>query len=344
MVQEVATIRFYKVSKCGFYKFGAEKPLFGSLEDTLTQLQSWSAGSDLSLTKISDVNEASDSHPVYLFGIEKHGDEWVYATWNEVPSSELGVASVELNSKVGHPQVHDNPVAENTIPGYATYFWAIPKKNLVASIRFGRMITGQRPMTEYLSQFMARQSSYAVSEKDEDGDTVVIGYSNTADQSLKPVKPYIKLGAYAKDGPTDLIIKNRSRIRKVIRRGHVTSKKKMDKALWQKAIGFVRGNEDKAHEVMALSHSIYLELEYQPSLEELKSMIEREEKDESADGWDDLGFVLRGDANKIHWVGRSQAMADFNLNIERLGPETIALPSLAESLSAQRDSIIAILK
>lgn len=107
-VEEVK-INFYSINKCGFYFRGNDNPDFGGIDDVLSQLQKWSKGIDLSLTKISDPSASADQLPVYLFGLHNTTDSWVMATWNEVPATESGVPSIRRDSKVARPKFSSVP-------------------------------------------------------------------------------------------------------------------------------------------------------------------------------------------------------------------------------------------
>ena len=176
MQQEQAKISFYRVNKCGFYEWGAAAPAFGDLDDSLEQLHKWANGVELSQTKIANPAGKEGGMPVYLAGIEKHGDSWIFATWNEVPATEGGVASIAMNSVVGAPEVHINGIKPNSIPGYATYFWALPQLGVLASVRFNHKVSGQQEMRAYLERFLALESEYAVEGQNEDGALSIVGY------------------------------------------------------------------------------------------------------------------------------------------------------------------------
>lgn len=340
--KEEVRIDFHSISKCGWYKHGDAVPAFSSVEDVLAQLAQWSAGVDLSLTKMADPGGKNNQEPVYLFGTKKIGDNWVFATWNEVPASEAGVASVALNSKVGVPKVSMNKVDPNGVPGFATYFWVLPKKGLLATVRFGsRPSTGQSGMVGYVGRFMSSYMSYCIQGVNFQGKPAVVGYTDLGNGVPKKVRPAFKTNAFAKTGPRDLILANVDKIRKVVRRGHVTALNEVDRAWWQSSMRFIRaaGRPD----YIAVRRSAYIELEYQPTLEELKAMIAAEEADPEVTGWDDMGFVLQGQTKTL-WLSREQASGDFELDIDRTDAETINLEALLTELNAKQIQILRVLE
>lgn len=338
---ETAKVSFFRVDRCGYYRHGIAAPEFGSLEDTLAQLASWGSGVDLSQTKLADASGKSDEEPVYLFGIVKENDTWVLATWNEVPSHEAGIASVQLDSKVGKPQVTLNSIPKNSIPGYATYFWFIPGMDLLATIRFGRPVSGQTNMVGYVNRFLSQFTSYAIWKDTSSVNPNVLGYTDDDDDIPKKVRPSFKTSAVVKPGLREHVIQHHADIRKVVRRGHVSTYKKVERDMVQGFLRFIRSGASNPHFV---NQSVYLEMEYRPSLAEVVEMIEAEDGDAESYGWDDLGFILQGESNKTYWIGRSSAVGDFNLQVKRLDEETIDLDSLVKALNHNRQQILKILE
>jgi hypothetical protein len=341
--QESVKITFYNVHRCGYYQIGYDTPDFSSLGDVLMQLQSWTNGVALSLTKIADPGGNNEEYPVYLLGIERHGDEWAFATWNEVPSHESGVASVKLDSKVGAPQVHINGIEPNSIPGYATYFWAVPNEGLIASIRFKHKSNGQERMRKYLKRFMAIFTSYVVRGEDSEGNITVIGYTNTEDGKPTKAKPYFKTTPFVKPAQRSFLLENHHRIRKVVRKGHVTVTNGIHRSWWQNTIKFLHGSKEAASQTF-VDKRFYVDLEYQPDRDELASMINAEEQEPEGAGWDDMGFVMSGEPGKIHWLGRNNASGDFNLMIERIDDEAVNLKFLLHVLRQNKSHILKLLE
>ncbi|MCS3393216.1 hypothetical protein NX868_17670 [Burkholderia thailandensis] len=341
---ETVKITFYKIDQCGYYPWGSRQASFGGISDTFEQLRDWSAGMPLSLTKLFDDGGANDERlPIYLAGIVARGNEWVFATWNEVPAHEGGVASISRDSPVGDPEVHINEIAENSIPGYATYFWVIPQRSLIASIRFVHNVSGQQGMRDYVERFLAREARYVVGGQNEDGENVVVGYAEDG-VNLDGVKyPKFKTLAFVKDGPRQYILDNVGRIRRVMRRGHLTVENRVQRTTWEGLVSFIRGRRPDDQPIV-MDKSVFVEMEYQPTIDELREIFARE--DENGDGrmWDDIGFKFQGEGSKPYWLRRSLASDSFEIYVERRNEEIVDLEVLAGSLNDHRRRILAILE
>lgn len=217
-----ARITFYSVAKCGFYKRGEKGPSFGGLADTFQQLADWSNGLELSLTKLIDAAPDAVTMPVYVLEMVPCGAGWMLACWNEVPSKDGNITSVSKNSIVGAPLVHLNEVVENSIPGYATYFWIIPEKDVIASIKFSDFTTGLKAMSGYVSDFLMLESTYAIDATDAEGQPYIAGYTDKADNIPTAAKPRFKLIIFSKKGRRTYLLENHAKIKKVLRVGRVT--------------------------------------------------------------------------------------------------------------------------
>ncbi|WP_230954797.1 hypothetical protein [Burkholderia gladioli] len=344
MPNETVKITFYKIEKCGFYAWGGAQASFGGVADTFAQLRNWSAGMPLSLTKLFDAGGANDEIlPVYLAGIVQRGNEWVFATWNEVPAHQGGVASVSRDSPVGAPEVHINEIAENSIPGFATYFWVIPQRNLIASVRFVHNISGQPGMRAYVERFLARESQYVVNGQNELGENVIVGYAEDG-LNIRGVRyPKFKTIAFVKDGQRQYILDNAARIKRVMRRGHLTVENQVQRSQWEGIVSFFRGVRADNHPVVA-DKSVFIEMEYQPTVAELREIFAREDENEERRMWDDVGFKFQGEGTKEYWLRRALASDSFSIPVERTNEEVVDLEALAGSLNDNRRRILAILE
>ena len=130
MITEKATFTFYNVRNAGFYRAGASVPEFGSLSETLIDLNCWAAEKVLKETKTFEADE--ERYPAYLVDSKNVGDDWLLLLWNEVPSNGQRMPSLSEDAVYGaDPEVIMNPIRERTIPGFATYFWFIADRNLL---------------------------------------------------------------------------------------------------------------------------------------------------------------------------------------------------------------------
>ena len=163
MISEKATFTFYQVRNAGFYRAGAAAPEFGSLGETLIDLNNWAGQKILKETKTFEADE--ERYPAYLVDSKNVGDDWLLLLWNEVPSNGQRMPSLSEDAVYGaDPEVIMNPIRERTIPGFATYFWFIADRNLMATVKLHNKVTAQATLQNYIQCFLKQSSEHEKAE------------------------------------------------------------------------------------------------------------------------------------------------------------------------------------
>lgn len=338
MSTETASITFYSITQCGFYSWGGDTPLFGTTSQLLTEIEAWSKGKELQQTKLYEPK--GDLLPVYLLDITQHGNDWLVTIWNQVPSTEKGVASVMGSSKVGDANVVMNQVAKGSIPGFATYFWFLPNTEVFASVRFRHLITAQKAMQEYMESFLEFASSHAVLERQEGPhiDAILMGYKEDPAGSEQPslkIYPKFRAELVKKPGKHEHILKNIEQISRVERSMQLRLDKKEDLSMFQAILRFTNmHNPVNPPKQMRFNYRLATGVtkdEVQAIIDSWNAGAEKQ--------WDDYGFVFRG-SNSIHWLSHSLAREDVDLNIERTNDEVVEPVSLLEALHANKTDLL----
>lgn len=340
MTKKQVAITFYEISRCGIYKWGDTTSVLGGLVQTLKELKDWSDGKAISLTKLKQ-SERSDAMPVYLRGVDRLQDDWTVATWNEVPAGEGTVASISERSIVGGAQeVYANEFEENSIPGFATYFWFVPSRNVVATLKMEGSLAAKEPMREYIETFLETRSSFAV----EDDHGVIVGYRDPkkTDEEPRTLYPKFRLSPFVKAGALARIRDAREKIVKVIRVGRLELANPVDTAAFGGVLAFFRGANTKRK--MNRERQLRVELEMTPTEAELTKMITVELQSKRRSSWDDLGFSLKGETSKVLWVSKSMARETFEMDLQVDEAGVVDLASLKAELAKRRKYILQILE
>lgn len=334
MPAKKVSVVFHRVEQAGFYPWGKRDRVLGGLHETFEALHHWGRGKRFSLTRLVDRREQEDL-PVYLLGIEPLGREWVFATWNRVPDSEGKIPSIGMNSVVGdRPQVHLNDIDENTIPGFATYFWVVPDLDVIATIRIETRATGKDAMRGYVERFLETESGYVVA----DDQDAVVGYRALDGRGeIYRVKPMFRLSPFVKQGPLNYIRRHREQIVRVVRTGHLVAVNAQDRQVSQGLFAFMRGARPD-HQLVN-ERRVKLELDFTPSADELDAMIEAELDSEPISAWDDLGFQMAGDMSTTHWVGRATASDAPTFDLPDAVGGVYDLAEIGRELLAQRRNL-----
>jgi hypothetical protein len=340
---ERAKIAFYKIDRCGYYKQGQTDPEFGNIRDIATELKLWACqeGMKLGQTCTYELDEHEGSDKTYCFDVvhDDDKDNFLLVTWNEVPSTKGTIASVKSLDSVGSAEVDMTELPEDSIPGYATYFWIIPSKDVFATIQFQHRHNGRRNLHKYLEHFLGKYTSNVVYEAHD--NSKIEGYRSTfSGQADSHLSPRFSSVLYRKAGAIAFVRSNRERIRKVIRKETLSFQVPVQRAFWQELISRFGITEASASEEQ--TERFKLELEHTPTEEELEQMIYSWEYNGGENVWDDTGFKLQGDSN-LYWLSHCYARNVFQINAVRKNSEIVDSQSLLDELIARRDEILRLL-
>lgn len=326
------TLTFFELEQFGFYRHGTREFLFGDVHSALQELHEWSAGKDVGMTELTSPSRVNrGALPVYVFGIQPTGDDWLLATWNTVPAADGAVASLARDSRVGRaPRVHANPIVEGSIPGFPTYFWFLPEHNTFATLRFENPITAARPMMGYVRQFLKTESGYVV--RDDDGS--IAGYRDLHDDG-DHTKAHVKVSANVRSKPGEVarLRRERPNIRTVIRDSYLIQRVRRDRNWFQKLSQIVRDNEQPSE--FTQDTKVHIALSYTPTEAELDQMIETELQTQRDSEFDDLGFKLVG-SNETIWINSAMSRTTVNMNIRIPANGVVPFRELADILTARR--------
>ncbi|MDO9597027.1 MAG: hypothetical protein Q7J47_04830 [Azoarcus sp.] len=335
-MREKAKISFYEISDCGYFKRGKEHPVFGSIAATLQNLDDWSQGKSLAETKTFEPADGEDVHPAYLMDIRKLGDTWLVSIWNQTPANESGVASIRGNSSVGSAEVVMNDIEKGSIPGFATYFWFIPSRNLFASIRFQHLWTGQQSLQKYVEAFLASFSNHVV-YSDDDDQVEILGYANDpAKDAPINLYPRFRTGLLRKPGARELIQQNRINIRKVIRKTVLKLDREEDLSKWQSLLRWTHMEEPAKHPDKV---RVQYELNGAMTEDDLQAIFEDWDAGHESE-WDDYGFMFLGQSAQPYWLSHTLARSQFELDVTRDSEEVVNAESLLNALLENRVEII----
>lgn len=322
-------LKFYKVSKCGYFHWGGN-PAFGDIGETLEHLKSWSANKQLIDTKVSS---SSSFLPAYLFDIKSYGGSWILTLWNQVPADDGEISSVMPTDTVGSASVLSNPLTPNSIPGFPTYFYWEPDHDLMATMRTGDQILGINELKNYIRTFLGRSSDRVVIE--DGGETVpdVVGYLNDDDEIESNVRPGFEVQLVRKGSQASKIIANYGRITKVIRIEEINVRLASERSKFQKMLDWMEMTAaPRAHDVR-----IKFELPVTMSKQEVRDFIASVE-DEVEPMKNDVGFLLKGSQNPL-WLSNSVPSVTVELTVTKANGAYSA-EQLARFMHARKDSII----
>lgn len=336
-MMEEARIAFYDLKEFGFYKWGGPH-LFGDVPGVLNELQTWCDGKTINETKTYDLGRGSQVLPAYFLSLRESRGNFLLSLWNETPSTDGAVASISETAPVGTTRVTMNEIEEGSIPGVASYFWFIPRSNVVATVRFQHPGAGVSQMRTYLRRFMEQFSSHAVTEE-LDGELVTTGFRENA-RADTVVKALVKctLAPHRKDAERQFFLDRAAQVRKIEKKGMLHLTTQDDRAVWQRLLHAFHLDTPTAR-----PHEVKMSYEVEVNgltRDEVEAVLQSYEDEE---GQNDYGFKFAGEGQQTHWLGKELARDVVDVDVRRLNPEMVNPDDLVRELDRHRRNLLNLL-
>ena len=333
-MSEEAKILFYQINSCGYFRYGSQEPEFGNVSSILSDLKNWIRDLTLVERATYEVRDGEDLEKSYCLNCVQRNNQFLVIMWNQIPTTQNNaVAAISADSTINSPTYSFNEFPENTIPGYATYFWIIPERNLLATIRFHHSKNGHKNFTKYLNEFMAKFSSYVVSEESPDDEyNIIVGYRESDANEAQTLNSRFHDSIYKKDGKIEYIRQHSNRITKIIRKNRLSITEPDDRGFFTRMMDRVLLQDVTPEDTEV---KVKYEVSYTPTPDQLQQMIlDWNESNETR--WDDIGFNIAGNT---YWLSHSTAKDEVELNVLRDNDEVINYRSLIQSLQNNQDRI-----
>lgn len=331
MPKETAKFHFFDIDRCGYYAGREKLPLFGELTKTLHSLKEWSKSLRLVETKTFTPEDGSDLFPVYLLSIKNEGDAWLIITWNEVPSNEGTMPSISKDAQVGTLDIHENKLEEDSIPGFATYFYFIPSMNIFASVRFQHTNTGQQGLKAYIQSYLEEFSEYVSAYIDDDTKLEIKGYrvpnNKYDDDEFEEVTARFRTSLHKNPGKWDYIRDNIKSVTKIFKQSTLHYNRREHLAVWQRISRFI----SKTTPLPKSDHTnIQIEMETTLTIDIFEEIAENWMNRDVRES-DDVGFKIKGNQD-VQWLSESLAKCEIDLDIKRKNSEIIEPESLLKEI------------
>ena len=338
-MREEVRLGFYAVRQCGYFLYGeSDTPAFGNLQQVLEDLQTWGGGRNLLDTKTFDARR--DQLPVYLLDIRRvpNSEAWVIALWNETPSYEDQVASLMPTSTVGSVEVAMNEIPPGSIPGYATYFAFVPSRSLAVGLRFQHETFGNAGMRAFLRGFMRLGTRHTVFGSSAEGaDINVIGYAEAPGARVLKARARFRTEPQRKEAERGLLLERARSVTKVVRKTGLQPAHQENLAFWQRLLRHA-GLREPARRPDEIKVQYVMEARLEP--DDMQRVFEEYDHGPAESEWEDIGFVLKGDAATTHWLSAATPKLSLDVDVHRDNVEVVDCGSLAGELERHIPSIL----
>ena len=339
-------IKLFEIERCGYYRRRAGTPAFCTKDDFLDDLYNWVDGKSIIETATYTPTEEQDDNTLrtFCYNIEVNdAGDFLITTWNETPSLDDAVASIDVSGLIGAALVETAALPQGYVPGFPTYFWFPHDVDWMATVQIGNRLNGRKSFDTYSHAFLDLYSRFGVCEDSEDGEeSIVVGYSESGNEEdidhERKVYPRFKTKQLRRASDLDFIRGCVNQINRVVHIDRLTFQIEEDVSLWQSIRRKVFGEEEGQ---LQDEHKMRVELETSLTLAELNRIIDKWGEEQAAvvgRQFNDVGFKLAGDS-KVYWLNSAIASEVFDLDIPFANPPVADAQLLLRTLSESREEI-----
>ena len=325
--------KFYRVTHCGYYKWGEATAELGGLQQALEALRDWSNGKSLQETRVEARGEGL---PSYLFDIREHGACWIVTLWNEVPSDEGKVSSVRGTDLVGGANVQATPLRAGDIPGFATYAAFYPTDKIYVAMKHSDVLAGTEQIKSFLGSYLERSAPWVCVDDSDAEEPEILGYLDVDaddEQPMTDLYPRFAIQVLKKGEQRAQMIRNVEKIRKVIRVRELATVTAPGRAAFQRVLQQMGLEGEPRGRKVRIKQEIPIRLtrdQLVAVLNEVEGQIEPKKND--------LAVMYDKDPRQ-HWLSGMIPHVEIEIAVERSG-SVFPAEGLARSMALRRESLL----
>ncbi|NKN31913.1 hypothetical protein [Marichromatium bheemlicum] len=306
------------------------------MNDILHKLNLWSRdGREFVNTTTYEADPDNDLKNTYFCNWHKNelnGDS-ILILWNESSNDNGVIYGMNPTDRPGNTDMLTTGFGNTpAIPGFPSYFWFIPEKDVFASIRFSHSIQGKKNLDCFLNGFLANKSPFRVL----DGDGTVIGYSangQPTDQSSRIHSKFHALGRKQEELEAELF-QNLNKITRIIKIETLQYTIEDDRKLLERVFSGLLTNNPTFNQARTITH----ELQFKPTEQQLRQIIRNYAEQNTASTIRNAGFIYNN-GKRIMLKGASVAFS-AEINTNREDNEIITPQSLLTAITSQRQDLL----
>ena len=335
-MREKCNFTFYKMDKCGFYKYNSDEASAGAPIELFNDFLNWlDDNKTLQETLTYQPNLNDNLMRTFCYDVIHRNGDYFITTWNEIPNKDGQIWSLEIGKKAKDAGIDNTKLKEGYVPGYATYFWIIPSQKIYATIKIDNPLNGNQNFVKYMKSYLTFHSSFC-QKFNEDENFYINGFLIDDHKHMHPVYPNFSSRLFQKEGEFEKIERNYSNIKKIITKIDIDQNNKQDLDLYQKFLKFFDIN--KEDDTIQNKLKFRFETNYNPNREELSTIIsEWLNRDKRSD--EDLGFNIKG-YEGTYWLSHSLLKIEKTFDLERINGEIVSLESIANHITINREFLL----
>lgn len=355
-----ASITYFDLKEFGFYRLRKGKDpeyLDGTIPSVMASLEKWLDGKKLRNTIPWDAETNPRRTKVYCrsYKVDPNTGDTVLVLWKAVGDSSGNVHGAYAGSDVGSDTADDlttgtDAAGEEVIWGQPSYYWIIPEKNKVASIKFASSIADTDSLGHYIKAFVdyrgefpnkkvsERTIHHAKSGRDIKIKKFTFEYKDEKDhvfhanfrirtQLFKKASSSLNYNRLAED------------VTHIVYRETISAKVDDSRPSWVQVFDTIGSAMGFKTPPLKGQRHIEVVVDASPDGEELKQLAERyaEEHDEMSD-WNNIGLKVGGRSESTMWL--DEFVLRDELVVAQADSEVYTAEQLLIAINAQRTKLI----
>jgi len=286
-------LNYFEVQHCGLYKVGDKAAKSLKMAEAFREIVGWTAGRSLVQTlpwdPLTSKKGISLCYCKDTYSDRQTGD-FLLVLWKSETGSNSPLLGAEEEVNTGSNKVHKYTSAykgNKVIWGRPCYYWVVPSKDLIISIKFDHSSCDSKMFQTYIKSCIENRVTHKDRATSRTGkDLVRISHNSGNYKNL-----LFRFGMHLMSLDSSSLQLNKlvPRITNIIKRETITVKSDSEKATWLKyfdKLDFIKAKPNAKH------RHIEIKAEAKPSVQEVKNLIEEfAVENRSNNEWDNVGFV-----------------------------------------------------
>lgn len=333
-------MNYFNVNKCGLYRQNSSKVQGLGLAETFRLITNWVHGKPLGNTLPWSADFRSGKAQCYckdIYTSEETGDI-LLVLWKSETSSNGTILGAPEDAKTGEGDVvtyDGNYKGKKMIWGRPMYYWIVPSKDLVISVKFDHSVCDSQLFQDWVTSAINNRVDHPDKKKDRtnSGQTRLSFTDGTVGGDYR-FRYMFDVSLKTEDTASAAMTALAATVTHVIKRDTITLQSADERAHWVKLFDnfpFLKSAPKSK------TRQIEIKVEARPTAAEVKHIIEEYSKENRKAGeWDNVGFGTND--SKIVWVDKYRLSNVIAYDVPK--DQIITAVDLCEAIINRRNAFL----
>ena len=298
---DIDSIGYFKKKKnadTGSYELEHYK---GDINTTLVSLSKWVNSEEMIVANTLTIKPNSETEStvknVYCYSLIEYMGNYLLTTWNETENTDNKITTLRIDQKVGDAQSGSTSFKKEEKPGFPSYTWFLPDRNMFVTINRSGGASSVKPMCNYIKNFLKYCNPDMVRKIPQNLFTNEYNIIYDNDPTLK-LQIIFNYSNRKRKNLLKYVIDNIDKIKRVHSSNTLIRTVKTDEDIFEMILKWLGLGSPKDKSPVKCSFSI----EYEPDEEQIKRLFQNPDNSD-----DRIGVDING---KTYWN------KDVNFNTE----------------------------